>query len=102
MRFLKNPFGDGRSAATPLNPATRPALVPVPTEGAPVSMPVSELHRRTLEAELALTRSDQRLRTTLAGAALGMWELDLRTDTTEWINDWCAELNLDPCEGPNH
>ena len=31
-----------------------------------------------------------------------MWDLDLRTDTTHWINDWCLRVNLDPCEGPNH
>src|SRR6185295_18053187 len=103
MRFLRNPFGDARPAAGPLSPATRPALVPVAHDGtAPVSMPVSELQRRALEAEHALACTDMRLRTALASAALGMWELDLRTDTTHWINDWCAGLNLDPCEGLNH
>jgi two-component system, LuxR family, sensor kinase FixL len=104
MRFLRNPFGDARTAASPLSTAaSRPALVDVVTDGsAPVPLPVSELQRRALEAEHALARTDLRLRTALSSAALGMWELDLRTDTTHWINDWCAELNLDPCEGQNH
>src|SRR5262245_11228581 len=107
MRFLKNPFGDARPGANPLTAPTRPALVPVPNEAAdsalaPVSMPVSELQRRAFEADQALARSDLRLRTALASTALGMWELDLRTDTTQWVNNWCADLNLDPCDGQNH
>jgi len=101
MRFLRNPFGDARTAVDSLSTAARSALVPA-ANGAPVSMPVSESQRRALEAEHALACSDLRLRTALASAALGMWELDLRTDTTHWVNDWCAGVNLDPCEGQNH
>src|SRR5882724_8082248 len=103
MRFLKNPFSDARPGANPLSAAPRPVLVPVANDAPEsLSMPVSELQRRAQEAELALARTDGRLHTALTSAALGMWELDLRTDTTHWINDWCVGLNLDPCEGQNH
>src|SRR5262245_20825449 len=103
MRFLRNPFGDARTAADSLTSAARPTLVPVANDAAaPVSLPVSELQRRAIEAEQALACTDTRLRTALSSAALGMWELDLRTDTTHWINDWCSSINLDPCDGQNH
>jgi PAS domain S-box-containing protein len=33
---------------------------------------------------------------------MGMWEMDLRTDHTRWVNDWYEQFQLDPCPGQDH
>lgn len=48
------------------------------------------------------TAADVRLQTALWGAEMGLWELDLRTDTTSWSDDWCERFDLDPCAGHDH
>jgi two-component system sensor kinase FixL len=80
MRFLKNHFGEGRATSTPT--AESPPRPAAPDSGR--------------------TGSDPRLEVALWGADLGLWETDLRTDTTRWYDDWCERFNLDPCEGRDH
>jgi PAS domain S-box-containing protein len=36
------------------------------------------------------------------GTDFGFWDLDLDKDEIHWWNDWCATVNVDPCNGPNH
>jgi two-component system, LuxR family, sensor kinase FixL len=83
MRFLKHPFGDGRAA-------DRSALTRLVPAATAASAPVSEKEH------------DARLQAVLWGADMGMWEMDLRSDTTRWFNEWCLRFKLDPCEGANH
>jgi len=80
MRFLKNPFGDGRAA----------------------SSPAAEIQQFLATPAAAFAGKDPRLEVALWGAGLGMWETDFRTDTTRWVDDWCDRFDLDPCEGRDH
>ena len=50
----------------------------------------------------ALERSESRLAHAVWAASVGFWDHDLATDTVHWWNDWCASVDLDPCEGPGH
>jgi PAS domain S-box-containing protein len=50
----------------------------------------------------ALERSESRLAHAVWAAGVGFWDLDLVTDTVHWWNDWCASVDLDPCDGPGH
>jgi len=86
MRFLKHPFGDGRAASASVTAVSRAS--------------VSDLEPRP--PETAPDYSNARLQSVLWGADMGMWEIDLVTDTTRWFNDWCARFDVDPCEGHNH
>ena len=49
----------------------------------------------------ALERSESRLAHTVWGASVGLWDIEVATDTIHWSNDWCATVDLDPCEGAN-
>ncbi len=49
-------------------------------------------------AELALRESEARLEATIWGAGIGLWESDTQGDFV-WFNDWCASLDIDPCDG---
>ena len=54
------------------------------------------------QAELALRASQDRLRTAVWGARMGLWELDFGSERTVWFNDWCAQNDIDPCDGEDH
>ncbi len=50
----------------------------------------------------ALERSESRFAHAVWGTSVGFWDHDIATDTVHWWNDWCASVDLDPCEGANH
>lgn len=50
----------------------------------------------------ALERSESRLAQAVWGASVGVWDVDVATDALHWWNDWCATVDLDPCEGANY
>jgi PAS domain S-box-containing protein len=50
----------------------------------------------------ALERSESRFAHAVWGTSIGFWDLDIATDVVHWWNDWCATVDLDPCEGANH
>jgi PAS domain S-box-containing protein len=52
-------------------------------------------------AEVALRASETRLQTAVWGARMGLWETDFTGDRTHWLDDWCAQYGIDPCEGSN-
>ena len=54
------------------------------------------------EAEAALRDSQIRLDTTMWATQIGFWELDLDTDQTKWLNNWCETFGIDPCDGADH
>jgi len=35
-------------------------------------------------------------------ADLGAYEWDLATDRVRWLNNWCRQYDVDPCEGESH
>ena len=49
-------------------------------------------------AELALRESEARLEAAVWGAGIGLWESDTEGGF-RWFNDWCASLDVDPCDG---
>jgi len=53
-------------------------------------------------AETELRSSEARLETAVWGAGMGLWEMDFRTESTRWFSDWCARLELFPCDGGDH
>ncbi len=59
---------------------------------------VNERHR----SAHALERSESRFAHAVWASSVGFWDHDLATDTVQWWNDWCASVDLDPCEGPGH
>src|SRR5690348_11271433 len=96
MRFLKHPFGDGRAPA-------RPAVVPA--NGSPVSdsgRTPARINAAVVPPAVANATDDARLEAVLWGASMGMWEMDLRTDHTRWVNDWYEQFQLEPCPGQDH
>ncbi len=49
----------------------------------------------------ALEHSESRFAHAVWGASVGFWDHDLATDTVHWWNDWCASVDLNPCDdGP--
>jgi PAS domain S-box-containing protein len=49
----------------------------------------------------ALECSESRFAHAVWGASVGFWDHDLATDTVHWWNDWCASVDLNPCDdGP--
>jgi PAS domain S-box-containing protein len=55
-----------------------------------------------VQAEAALRDSQIRLDTTMWATQIGFWELNLDTDRTTWLNNWCEALGIDPCDGSDH
>jgi two-component system, LuxR family, sensor kinase FixL len=55
---------------------------------------VSERHN----SAHALARSESRFAHALWGASVGFWDHDIETDTVRWWSDWCASVDLDPCD----
>lgn len=54
------------------------------------------------QAEAALRDSQIRLDMTMWATQIGFWELDVNTDQTVWLNNWCEVLRIDPCDGNDH
>ena len=52
--------------------------------------------------EFALERNESRFAHALWGTSVGFWDHDIATDVVHWWNDWCATVDLDPCEGGDH
>ena len=50
----------------------------------------------------ALEHSESRFAHAVWGTSVGFWDHDMATDTVHWWNDWCASVDLDPCDGPSH
>jgi PAS domain-containing protein len=50
----------------------------------------------------ALEHSESRFAHAVWGTSVGFWDHDIATDTVYWWNDWCASVDLDPCDGPDH
>ncbi len=100
MRFLKHPFGDGRAVSGTATAIARPdsacALSPAGEPSAPVSHPEQPPEVSAADEHAA------RLQAVLWGADMGMWEMDLRTGTARWFNDWCQRFNIEPCAGRDH
>ena len=59
---------------------------------------VDERHR-TAEA---LAQSESRFQLAVWGTQVGFWDVNAATDEMLWWNDWCATMDLDPCEGSRH
>jgi PAS domain S-box-containing protein len=59
---------------------------------------VDERHR----AVYALERSESRFAHAVWGTSVGFWDVDVGTGAVHWWNDWCATVDLDPCEGADH
>jgi PAS domain S-box-containing protein len=53
-------------------------------------------------AEAHVASSEHMLETAAWGAGIGLWEMNLVTDTTRWFNDWCDRHDIDPCDGPDN
>jgi PAS domain S-box-containing protein len=49
----------------------------------------------------ALERSESQLAHAVWGASVGLWDIEVATDAIHWSNDWCATVDIDPCEGAN-
>ncbi len=48
-------------------------------------------------------RDDEHLLAAAVWAAdLGAYEWDITTDRVRWLNDWCRQYDIDPCEGAQH
>jgi PAS domain S-box-containing protein len=50
----------------------------------------------------ALEHSESRFAHAVWGTSVGFWDHDLATDTVHWWNDWCASVDIDPCDGAGH
>ena len=59
---------------------------------------VDERHR----TEQALAHSESKFQLAVWGTQVGFWDINTVTDELHWWNDWCASLDLDPCDGPEH
>src|SRR5581483_4337058 len=98
MRFLKYPFGDGRGTAASVTGIGRAPFARTTPQPEPLGPPVSDSDAAANDKD----HSDARLQAALWGADMGLWEIDLVTDTTRWFNEWCAQYDVEPCEGRNH
>ena len=59
---------------------------------------VDERHHATE----ALRQSESRLQLAVWATQIGFWDVNVATSEMHWWNDWCAAMDLDPCEGPGH
>ncbi|HSY95833.1 MAG TPA: PAS domain-containing protein [Steroidobacteraceae bacterium] len=50
----------------------------------------------------ALEHSEARLAHAIWGSSVGLWDHDVANDWLHWWNDWCVNIDLDPCHGANH
>ena len=60
-----------------------------------VCLDVDERHRTASRPE----RSESRFAHAVWGTSVGFWDHDIATDVVHWWNNWCATVDLDPCEG---
>ena len=49
-----------------------------------------------------LERGRSRFAHAVWGTSVGFWDHDIASDVVHWWNNWCATVDLDPCEGDNH
>jgi PAS domain S-box-containing protein len=49
-----------------------------------------------------LERGESRFAHAVWGTSVGFWDHDIASDVVHWWNNWCATVDLDPCEGDNH
>ena len=49
-----------------------------------------------------LNELEARLQTAMWGARMGLCETDCLTGHTQWFNNWCEQLGIDPCSGAGH
>jgi PAS domain S-box-containing protein len=54
------------------------------------------------QAEAALRDSEIRLDATMWATQIGFWDMDVRTDHTIWLNNWCEAVGVDGCGGQDH
>jgi PAS domain S-box-containing protein len=52
--------------------------------------------------ERVIDRSKSRFANAVLGTSVGFWDIEVGTDAVHWWNDWCATVDLDPCEGVHH
>ena len=50
----------------------------------------------------ALLLSESRLQLAVWATQIGFWDVNVAADEMHWWNDWCAAMDLDPCEGAGH
>jgi PAS domain S-box-containing protein len=60
-----------------------------------ICLDVDERH----QSARALERSESRLAHAVWGASVGLWDVEVATDSLHWWNDWCTTVDLEPCEG---
>ncbi len=54
------------------------------------------------QAEVALRESEIRLDATMWATQIGFWDMNVTTDHTIWLNNWCEAIGLDECSGHDH
>jgi PAS domain S-box-containing protein len=59
-------------------------------------------HAQRHHTEQALAHSESKVELAVWGTQVGFWDLNTVADEVHWWNDWCASIDLDPCEGPQH
>ncbi len=59
-------------------------------------------HAQRHHTEQALAHSESKFELAVWGTQVGFWDLNTVADEVHWWNDWCASIDLDPCEGPQH
>jgi len=50
----------------------------------------------------ALAHSESRFELAVWGTQVGFWDVNAVSDEMHWWNDWCASIDVDPCEGLEH
>lgn len=87
--------GDGR----PVWIMDRARVVERAPDGRPlrvIGLLIDIEHRKHVEH--ALLASEARLSMAIWGGSFGLWEMDVATQRTRWLGDWCEREDLDPCE----
>ena len=57
----------------------------------------------TVRSRAKQRQNDEQLLAAAVWAAdLGLYEWDVSSDTVRWLNDWCGQYDIDPCEGEQH
>lgn len=59
-------------------------------------------HAECHHTEQALTHSELKFELAVWGTQVGFWDINTVADECHWWTDWCASIDLDPCDGPDH